>query len=107
MRTLVDLNPVPFPGDQIVAAFRALHAVRLALGLARGLLRRRALLPQQLGVAPREVFVFVLTRTPTVALVRLHGLGGAGGGVTWSVSPPGLAKGTRPGGDDDSPEDLW
>src|SRR2546425_3269942 len=28
VRTLIDLDAVPFPGDQIVAAFGALHVVR-------------------------------------------------------------------------------
>ena len=106
VRALIDLNPVPFAGDQIVAALRALHVVRLAFALGGGPHDCRVLLPQQLGVATREVLVLVLART----IVR-HGAddgggagGGAGGGRICSVSPPGLATGTRPGGDDDSPE---
>src|ERR1043166_3470045 len=60
--TLVDLDPVPLPGDQVVAALGALHVMRPALGLRRRLLRAGALLAQQLGVAPGEVFLFVAAR---------------------------------------------
>src|SRR2546426_919176 len=100
VRALIDLNPVPFAGDQIVAALGALHVVRLAFALGGGPHDRRVLLPQQLGIATREVLVLVLART----IVRHGAGGGAGGGRICSVSPPGLATGTRPGGDDDSPE---
>src|ERR1700694_2465238 len=99
VRALVDLDAVTVPRDEIVAALRPFHVMRLALVLPGGLLRRRALLAEQLGVAAREVFVFVLTR-----LVVGHGLvgagagGGAGGGGMLSVSPPGLGVGARPAG---------
>src|SRR5258705_9667329 len=92
VRTLVDLNAVPVTVDQIVTALRALHVMRLPLGLGGGLLGRRALLAQQLGVAAREILVLVLAR-----LV-------AHGGGTRSVSPPLFGIGIFPGGDVDSPE---
>src|SRR2546429_4632704 len=99
VRALIDLNPVPFAGDQIVAALGALHVVRLAFTLGGGPHDRRVLLPQQLGIATREVLVLVLART----IVRHGAGGGAGGGRICSLSPPGLATATRPGGDDASP----
>src|SRR5882672_1265379 len=101
MRALVDLDAIPVVRDEVIPALGALHIVLLALALGGGLLRRGALLPQQLRVAACEVLVFVLTRF----IVR-HGLGGggAGGGAIWSVSPPRVGTGTRPGGEEDSPE---
>src|SRR6266446_5396864 len=60
MRALVDLDAIPIVGDEVVAAFGALHVMLLPLALGRRLLRRRTLLSQQLGVAAREVFVLVL-----------------------------------------------
>src|SRR5687768_10973915 len=108
VRALIDLNPVPFAGDQIVAALGALHVVRLTLRFSGGLLRRFALLAQQLGVAPGEILVFVLARFLGTHLPPVvedgGGCGGGGGGVTCSCSPPGFANGTFPGGEDDSPE---
>src|SRR5207249_8269945 len=59
VRALIDLNAVPFPGDQIVAAFGALHVMRAALGFRRGLLDGGALLAEQLGVPSGEVFFLV------------------------------------------------
>ena len=106
VRALIDLNAVPLRGDQIVAALGAFHVVLLALALGGSLLRSRPLLPQQVGVPPREVLVFVLTRLVRHEPVGDGDGGGVGGGVglIFSVSPPGVGVGTRPGGDDDSPE---
>src|SRR5437016_5340164 len=99
VRALVDLDPVPFPGDQVVAALGALHVMRPALRVRRRLLRAGALLAQQLGVAPGEVFLFVAAR-----LVG-HRSPGVEGDLTVSVSPPGRAGpcGGVAAGEDDWP----
>src|SRR5439155_5189129 len=60
MRALVDLDAVPLSRDQVISAFRALHAVRATLGFGLGLPGGLALLAQQLGVPPGEVLLFVL-----------------------------------------------
>src|SRR5256714_8986489 len=99
VRALVDLNPVPCAADQVVAALGALHVMRAALGLCRRLLGAGALLPQQLGVPPGEVFLFVAA--------RLFGPRAPGreGDLTVSVSPPGRAGpcGGVAAGEDDCP----
>src|SRR3989442_4318969 len=92
VRALIDLNPVPFAGDQIVAALGALHVVRLAFPFGGGPHDRRVLLPQQLGITTREVLVLVLARA--IVCHGADGGGGAGGGArggggrTCSPSPP-------------------
>src|SRR5881397_2801519 len=82
VRALIDLNPVPFAGDQIVAALRALHVVRLAFALGGGPHDCRVLLPQQLGVATRKYSSsFLLGRScvtaRTMEAARVAGPGGA------------------------------
>src|SRR5947199_249339 len=89
VRALIDLDAVPFPGDQIVAAFGALHVVRAPLGFRRGLLDGRALLAQQLGVPSGEILLLV-----SAGLVG-HRPQGVEGGFTVSVSPPGRAAAPR------------
>src|SRR5438093_1066333 len=59
VRALIDLDAVPLPRDQIVAALRTLHAVGAALGFRRGLLDRGTLLAEQLGVSSGEVFLLM------------------------------------------------
>src|SRR5713101_7298698 len=90
---LVDLDAVPVAREEVVAALGALHVMGLALGLGGGTLRRLPMLPQQLGVALGEVFVFVLARL----LVRRHCV------WTFRVSPPRVGPCFLPGGGDDWP----
>src|SRR5204863_7667736 len=81
MRALIDLDATPLAGDQIVAALRALHVVRAALGFRRALLGRGPLLAEQLGVPLGEVFLLVST-----GLVG-HRPQGVADDLTVSVSP--------------------
>src|SRR5438045_9537208 len=53
VRALIDLDTVPLPGDQIVAALRALHGMRAARGFGRGLLHRCPLPAERLAAPPR------------------------------------------------------
>src|SRR3989442_8070709 len=100
---LIDLDAVPLPGDQIVAALRALHVVGATLGFGRGLLDGGALLPEQLGVPFGEVFVFV-----SAGFVG-HRPQGVEDDFTVSVSPPGRAGpcGGVANGEDDCPLYPW
>src|SRR5439155_1079062 len=97
-RALVDLDPVPLARDQVVAALGTLHVMRPALGLRRGLLHAGALLAQQLGVTPGEVFLFVAAR-----LIG-HRPPGVEGDLTVRVSPPGRGPGPAPRGGGRAPE---
>src|SRR5690349_2044407 len=81
--------------------------MRFALGFDGGLAGCLALLTQKLRVPPREVLLLVLVMRHPASGIEDGGGAGGGGGLICSVSPPGLANGTRPGGEDDSPEKRW
>src|SRR5258708_3674754 len=87
---LVDLDAIPIVGDQVVAAFGALHVMRLALGFAGGPLGAAALLAPQLGIASREVLVLVLAPLVRHRAQRFESC------LTFSVSPPWCGR--PPGG---------
>src|SRR5262249_12511811 len=87
VRALIDLHALPVAGNQLVTALRAFHEMRFALRGGSLLLQRGALLPQQLRVAPREVFVFVAADVAHGVVTRLRPGGSARGEDDWPLYP--------------------